>query len=29
VRVEVVDYPQANLSADQILMEAPRLAIAA
>ncbi|MGH6718676.1 MAG: response regulator [Alphaproteobacteria bacterium] len=29
VRIEVVNFPQANLSADQILMEAPRLAIAA
>jgi diguanylate cyclase (GGDEF)-like protein len=29
VRIEVVNYPQANLSADQILLEAPRLAIAA
>ncbi|MSP81439.1 MAG: response regulator [Alphaproteobacteria bacterium] len=27
VRVEVVNYPQANLNADQVLREAPRLAV--
>lgn len=29
VRIEVVNYPQSNLNADQILLEAPRLAVAA
>ncbi|MEX2648219.1 MAG: response regulator [Alphaproteobacteria bacterium] len=29
IAIEVVNYPQANLAADQILMEAPRLPVAA